>query len=109
MKELFNFSVNNSVRATLTERRSQLKNRGDGVVTYSCQRDGPEGYYSPVPASERLEHQAQARAWQANKCTTALALSHTQHTHTQRYHHTQTHTTSFVDTDNFLTKPKTCM
>lgn len=53
-------------------------NRGD-VVTHPCQRDGPEGYDSPVPASERPGHQAQAGAWQANKCTAAHAptLTHT--------------------------------
>lgn len=37
--------------------------RGGDVVTYPCQRDGPEGYDSPVPASEWPGHQAEAKAW----------------------------------------------
>lgn len=45
------------------------------IVTYPCQHDGPEGYDSPVPASERPVHRAQAEASQA---TTA-------HTHTHSY------------------------
>lgn len=52
------------------------------IVTYPCQRDGPEGYDSPVPASERPLHQPQAEALQANKST--AARTHTQ-THTQSY------------------------
>lgn len=54
------------------------------IVTYPCQHDGPEGYDSPVPASERLVHRAQAEASQANNNT---------HTHTATHHtHTQLHT-----------------
>lgn len=64
--------------------KGQRENRGAGVVTYPCQLDGPEGYDSPVPASERPGHQAQARAWQATNT------------------HTQTQTTPFTDTENFL-------
>lgn len=40
-------------------------------VTHPCQGDGPAGYDSPVQASEKPEHQAQAGALQANKCTTS--------------------------------------
>lgn len=62
-------------------------------MTHPCQRDGPEGYDSPVPASERPGHQAQARAWQAITQTTA-------------HKHTQTHTTPFIGAENLLTKAK---
>lgn len=65
------------------------RDREDGDVTYPCQRDGPEGYDSPVPASDMQAHQTQERAWQANKRTT-----------------THTHTASFRDKEILLTEPK---
>lgn len=92
------FQRNNSVFVPLRKLKwSQWENRGDGVVTYPCQCDGPEGYGSPVPASERPGHQAQARAWQANKNTPAHKDTHTL---------SQTHTTPFTDRENLLTTPK---
>lgn len=51
------------------------------IVAYPCQRDGPEGYDSPVPASERLLHRAQAEALQGKEKRNS--------THT---HRTATHT-----------------
>lgn len=56
---------------------SQKENREGGVFSYPCQRDGPEGYDSPVPASEWLEHQAEARTSRAEN-THTRPLSPTQ-------------------------------
>lgn len=89
------------------KRRSQRENRGDGVVTYPCQRDGPEGYDSPVPASERLGHRAQARAWQANNCT------HSSQTHTQPNTHYSFHrhrkAPSKAETTRNTTRSRFCL
>lgn len=51
------------------------------IVTYPCQHDGPEGYDSPVPASERLVHRAQAEASQANNSTHTQLHTTLTHTH----------------------------
>lgn len=91
------FAVN-IIACSLGESEGQQENRGD-VVTHPCQRDGPEGYDSPVPASERPGHQAQAGAWQANKCTAAHAPTLTRTTN-------QIHTAPFTETDKLPKKKK---
>lgn len=58
------------------------RDREDGDVTYPYQRDGPEGYDSPVPASDMPAHQTQERAWQANKRTTTHTLRSTTNSNT---------------------------